>query len=186
MYFVVAKYMPIYLFIFIIYRYVLYHNNMKVLDGMSMDYVNNQLQPYTRHVFQTQACTAKGCGFSDEVAVYTFDAPPQGSISLVATVTSPRQLSATWTGIAVPNGIINYTLIARGEFYADLSIDHRVEIRNQICYTGPLFGRLISYSGLLPYTSYQVFVNGSNRAGFIVSNQVGLNTPADSKYTCFS
>ena len=92
----------------IIIYYVLFQDNIPVLNATSLFYQGNGFSPYSRHTYRTRACTAKGCGESDLTVVYTLDAQPGGNVSLQANPTSSRSFRATWTPVQIPNGIIRY------------------------------------------------------------------------------
>ena len=49
-------------------------------------------------------------------------------------------------------------------------------------YNGSLVNAVFLYNGLLPNSNYQIQVNASNRAGFIMSNIVSLSTLPGGKF----
>ena len=167
----------------IVTQYILFQNSVNVLDMLRLPkpYLVENLQPYSKHLFQVKVCTSKGCGFSDIVSAYTGHAPPVGSISLVATSIKSHSLDVTWTAISKPNGPITYTLIVTGEFYVQPGVNFDTRNRTVHCYTGDTANKRVSCN-VLPYASYEAFVNGSNDAGFIFSNTISVTTPADGKY----
>ncbi len=70
-----------------------------------------------------------------------------------------------------------------GEFYINMNPDgsptsYQTQNVTRLVYNGSLVNRNFTYAGLLPYSHYRVQVNASNRAGFILSNTVGIPTAA--------
>ena len=50
-----------------------------------------------------------------------------------------------------------------------------------MCYSGNLTDVKVLCANLLPYTEYELYVNGSNNAGYIISNIVKAKTYMDGK-----
>jgi len=67
-----------------------------------------------------QICTAEGCAKSNEVSGRTLEAPPEGSVTLQirTPVAEPREITAKWSRLQAPNGIVNYTLFFDGLYYS--------------------------------------------------------------------
>lgn len=79
-----------------------------------------------------------------------------------------------------------YSLLVTGEAYVDtdaLGSPISFQTRNvtRTVYNGSLVNSTFTFNGLLPHSSYQVQVNASNRAGFIMSNLIAFSTSQDGK-----
>ena len=167
--------------------YVLFEDDKPVMNSSSLHYQGSGFLPYSRHTYRSRACTSRGCGESDLTTVYTLDAQPNGSIILDARVLGPRSFRANWTAIETPNGIITYTLLVTGEFYVVSNgggprSNYQTENRTEMVYNGSQNGIEFIYSQLLPFSFYKIHVNGSNKAGYISSNEVTFTSPAAGKY----
>ena len=157
---------------------------MKTAKFPSNGYVADGLRPFSRHVFRIEVCTSKGCGSSDSVTSYTEHGIPKGTITLIVSGIQSRSINTSWTAIAEPNGQVNYTVYAAGEFYTQPGrVDFETTNRTEVCYSGDFLdgGGEIQCAGLLPKAHYEIRVNGSNDVGFVLSNRVEVLTKADGK-----
>ena len=78
-----------------------------------------------------------------------------------------------------------YSLLVTGDAYVNTDsqgrpVTYETRVITRVAYNGSLFNS--SYNGLLPYSSYQIQVNASNRAGYIMSNSIALSTLPDGKF----
>lgn len=146
-------------------------------------YVADGLRAFSKHVFRAEVCTSKGCGSSDSVTSYTEHGAPKGTITLSVSEIQNRTIDASWNELSEPNGEVNYTVYLTGEFYALLGAMNTFETTNktEICYSGEVPTHLVRCVGLLPNTRYEVQVNGSNNAGYVLSNKVEVSTQPDGK-----
>ena len=92
----------------VILYYVLFQDGVAVQNGSALFYQGRGFHPYSRHTYRTRACTAKGCGESDAVAVYTLDSQPIGNVTLTARITGSMSFTASWSAVQIPNGIIRF------------------------------------------------------------------------------
>ena len=81
-----------------------------------------------------------------------------------------------------------YSLLVTGDAFVNTDsqgrpLSYETRVATRVAYNGSLANSPFSYNGLLPYSSYQIQVNASNRAGYIISNSVGLSTLPDGKFT---
>lgn len=100
----------------VVLYYVLFQDGLPVQNGSVLFYQGKGFRPYSRHTYRTRACTAKGCGESDAVAVYTLDSQPIGNVTLTARITGPRSFTARWTAVQIPHGIIRYEALVHSAF----------------------------------------------------------------------
>lgn len=165
----------------VINRYVLLQNGANILQTSTLpdDYLSKNLHPYSRHTFQVEACTSKGCGYSDPIEVYTGHAPPVGNIVLTATILDSYSAQASWTAVQSPNGVVTYNLYVTGEFYIDLKRGYDTVNKTIVCISSNTTTENVVCDQLLAFEEYKVFVNASNDAGYILSNTLLLKTPAD-------
>eukprot|EP00794_Sanderia_malayensis_P020024 gene20024-21985_t len=167
----------------VIIYYVLLEDDSVVMNSTVLRYQGTGFRPYSRHTYRTRACTAKGCGESDLAVAFTLDAQPVGNVVLVANALSSRSFRANWTAVQTPNGIIRYSLMAHGEFYINVDatgmpITYETHRVTKVLYNGSLANSSYTYVGILPYTNYTIHVNASNRAGYLLSNNVTFSTPS--------
>ena len=168
----------------VITKYSLIQDGVIVLETSSLptnDYIASGLMPFSKHTFQVQVCTAKGCGYSDQVVSYTAHGIPQGTIILSITEIQSRTFNASWTPISKPNGPITYNVLMTGEFYVQPGSSYQTENKTEVCYLGSWTNSKYTCNGVLPNAVYVVMVNGSNDVGFILSNQVKVLTKPDGK-----
>ncbi|XP_066923568.1 usherin-like [Clytia hemisphaerica] len=166
----------------VITKYRIIQDGVPVYETSTLptkDYVAGGLMPFTKHAFHVEVCTAKGCALSDTVTSFTRHGVPEGSIILTINNIKSRSFNASWTSIAKPNGPINYTVYTHGEFYSQPGVNFITVNKTETCYSGEDSNVVYACAGLLPRALYEVHVNGSNDAGFILSNQVKVLTQSD-------
>lgn len=106
----------VYAGVIILYR--LYHNGLLAYNGSSLcDQTISSLQPWSIHIFREEACTIRGCAQSDDLTMRTQEAPPVGAIGLQVRVNNARGVSAYWTAVDSPNGLLYYNVYFNGIFY---------------------------------------------------------------------
>ena len=167
----------------VIIQYILYRDGNIILDQSTLPDIfrDSNLKASTKYNFQIKVCTSKGCSFSNILSAYTKDGKPLGVIGLVTYATTSTTVEAKWNAISTPNGEVTYTLYATGEFLKNPK-DNFVTIRTtRMCYNGNLTDVKVLCTNLLPYTEYELYVNGSNNAGYIISHIVKAKTYMDGK-----
>ena len=172
----------------VITKYRVIQNGASVMETStfpSSGYVADGLRPFSKHVFRIEVCTSKGCGSSDPVTSYTEHGIPRGTITLTVSGMQSRSINASWTALAEPNGQVNYTMYATGEYYTQPgTMDFTTTNQTKLCYSsGDLVPNGAQCTGLLPRAHYRIQVNGSNDAGFVLSNAVDVLTNADGENT---
>ena len=170
----------------IVTKYKVIQNGVTVMDTPtfpSSGYVADGLRPFSKHVFRIEVCTSKGCGSSDPVTSYTEHGVPKGTITLTVSGIQSRTINASWTTLAEPNGQVSYIMYVTGEFYTQPgTMDFTTTNQTKLCYTtGDVVPIGAQCTGLLPRAHYKIQVNGSNDAGFVLSNVVEVLTKADGK-----
>lgn len=167
----------------VITSYVLLHNERgSYKTGKApFNFTIPGLEPYSKHFFKLRACTAQGCGLSDSLSAFTGHAQPVGNITLSASVIDPHSFTSKWNVISQPNGLIVYQLQVFGEFFLQPGVNFNTVNLNETCYSGNITNESVVCDKVLPYTTYQVTMNGSNNAGYILSNTVSISTPSDGK-----
>lgn len=167
----------------LIIQYILYRDGNIILDQSTLPglFRDSNLKASTKYNFQIKVCTSKGCSFSNILSAYTKDGKPLGAIGLVTYATTSTTVEAKWNAISTPNGELTYTLYATGEFLQNPK-DNFATIRTTLmCYSGNLTDVKVLCANLLPHTEYELYVNGSNNAGYIISNIVKAKTYMDGK-----
>ncbi|MGH0120773.1 UNVERIFIED_CONTAM: hypothetical protein FKN15_027139 [Acipenser sinensis] len=106
----------------IITSYGLYMNGVLVQNSTNLHFHISGLAPWSLHTFRVQACTAKGCALGLLVEARTLEAAPVGTVALEMSVEGPRSVRAKWTTPAKPNGLLKYSVLFTGLFYADQGI----------------------------------------------------------------
>ncbi|KAK7487113.1 hypothetical protein BaRGS_00021608, partial [Batillaria attramentaria] len=158
-----------------IISYTLFHNGVNVMEGLARVYHVDGLQPYSRHTFRVQACTARGCGTSAETEARTQQEAPQGTVVATARVLDARTVSVRFTSPAQPNGLLYFDIFFQGLFYVDPEnwnyttvMDRRSLRRETAAYTD------YTVSQLIPNSEYRIQVVASNTKGSITSNTVPI------------
>lgn len=167
----------------IVTKYRIIQDGTKVIEGTRIpDTITvANLQPYSKHSFLVEICTQKGCGSSDEITVYTAHGKPQGDILLQIPDKRSRSFLATWSAIPIPNGPIIYSILVTGGFYVHSGVNFSVVVKTNQCFSGQAKNFSHVCTGLVPKAKYAVVVNGSNDAGFVVSNEVKFTTLGDGR-----
>lgn len=166
----------------VITRYELYQDNdtLPVLNVSQLaNYTASSLEVYSRHTFRVKACTIKGCNPSELAIGYSGELPPEGTITLQATIASASSVKVKWTRLTKHNGNVTYYLMIKGRFLITGSAVLATEIRNERAVGEP--EKEWTYKGLLPDSSYEFWVNASNSKGNIVSNKITGKTPEAGK-----
>ncbi|XP_033110841.1 usherin-like [Anneissia japonica] len=161
--------------------YALYQNNIVIQNGTAMFRVISNLLPYSLHILRVEACTVKGCSIGPETRARTQESAPVGSISLAVGVVTSRSVSAQWTAPAQPNGVMIYQVLFTGLFYLSPETGNY----NTFTTTRPLYNGTDSETpvlidGLIPYTTYNIQVQGMNTKGSLTSNTEPATMPAGS------
>uniref|UniRef100_A0A2C9JJ39 Usherin n=1 Tax=Biomphalaria glabrata TaxID=6526 RepID=A0A2C9JJ39_BIOGL len=161
-----------------IIRYVLVQNGIQVQSGLTRSYTSTGLEPYSRHIFRVEACTALGCASSGQVEMRTKEAPPIGLIVLNANVVSSRSVNVSWTVPEKPNGFLMYQTFFTGLFYIDTANWNYSVVSDRRLLLNATAG-YITYlvTNLLPMSTYSIQINGTNSVGFILSNSVNVTLP---------
>lgn len=143
-----------------------------VLNGTEKVYNESGLEPYTQYYFRSKICTAKGCGSSVVGNGFTLEAAPNGSVILNVSLLNSTTAHAFWSSVHSPNGILYYNLVVQGLFLILGSSGYHVENDTRmVAWVQHPVGEL-TYTGLLPYTSFTFQINASNSVGFLLSNVV--------------
>ncbi|KAK7504941.1 hypothetical protein BaRGS_00003969 [Batillaria attramentaria] len=185
-----------------IISYTLFHNGVNVMEGLARVYHVDGLQPYSRHTFRVQACTARGCGTSAETEARTQEEAPQGTVvatarvldartvsteartqeeapqgTVVATarVLDARTVSVRFTSPAQPNGLLYFDIFFQGLFYVDPENWNYTTVMSR----RSLRRETAAYtdytvSQLIPSSEYRIQVVASNTKGSITSNTVPI------------
>nr|XP_047132108.1 usherin isoform X3 [Hydra vulgaris] len=162
----------------VVKNYYLWQDGVIVLNwgALPNDYVAQNLKPYTQYLYQVQVCTGSGCGFSPKVIGLTGQEKPNGTIQLLVQNITSYSLTANWTSSVQPNGPLIYYLIVKGSF--NLSGYETVNM-SVICFETNNTDETALCTGLLAYTIYDIIINASNNAGFILSNSISVKTLSD-------
>ena len=166
----------------VVIRYSLFQDDILVLDNwrtVENNYLADNLKPYSQYVFQVQVCTANGCGLSDKTIGLTGHGKPNGSIQLFVQNVSSHSFIANWKSLVQPNGPLIYNLLIKGEFLVDDVFD--AVNKSLVCLESNITDGTALCTGLLAYTMYDVIINASNKAGFLLSNSVIVETLSDGK-----
>ncbi|KAF7704133.1 hypothetical protein HF521_021205 [Silurus meridionalis] len=75
-------------------------------QGLGSEATVDSLNPFTRYIFNLQACTNGGCARTANITVVTAQVPPQRQPAPRVTALSQTQLRVDWEPPAMPNGII--------------------------------------------------------------------------------
>ncbi|XP_072050692.1 usherin-like [Amphiura filiformis] len=125
-----------------------------------------------------EACTSKGCSFGPMTSARTQEAPPQGVITLVVNVDDARTVNARWTSPSAPNGFMYYEAMFTGLYYvAPENNNYNTISETRTLYNGTNADVFVSVSGLIPDSSYQVRVQGSNTPGSLLSEMQAIGMP---------
>ncbi|XP_071962430.1 usherin-like isoform X2 [Antedon mediterranea] len=164
-----------------IVSYALYQNNIVIQNGTAMTRVISNLLPYSLHILRVEACTGKGCSIGPETRARTAEAAPVGSISLTVGVVTSRSVSAQWTEPAQPNGVMIYQVLFTGLFYISTETgNYNTYTTTRTLYNGTESVTPVLIEGLIPYTTYNIQVEGRNSEGSLTSNTEPATMPAGS------
>ncbi|XP_064622303.1 usherin-like [Lineus longissimus] len=165
-------------------QYEVWHNNVKVYNISGRGDRKHQiggLLPYTLHIFFIRACTRLGCGTSNETKIRTQEAKPEGTIGLTLKVNDARSVIVSWTQPAKPYGVMKYDVYFSGLFYVDPAKWNYLTTQATRSLLNTLeFGKDFTIDGLIPSSTYDVTVNGSNSKGYIMSNNKKASMPEGS------
>ena len=175
-------------------KYTLYKDDRKVYEGLSTSYQINNLSPNSYFSFYIVFCNNFYCSSTktNAMSLSTDESLPTGSIILEAEATGSNQIELKWTSEEndplVANGVILYAVFINGPFLVEynnmddlseiikskktfINIENRNLLNTTVYNTK--YGIL---DRILPYSNYLVQVNASNSKGFILSNQVRVET----------
>lgn len=138
----------------------------------------DMLVPYSKHNFRVRVCTLKGCSFSPLTVNRTLESAPKGDIHLTVTAMSSHAISAIWNAPTDENGKMLYSVFCTGLYMViEPNNQYRTVYEKQILHAGESANEWIYIEGLLPYSEYNVQVNGSNTIGYILSNIRTISMP---------
>ncbi|CAH1791583.1 unnamed protein product, partial [Owenia fusiformis] len=163
-----------------ILKYELYQNGLMVFsNATTREYRATGLEPYSLHTLRVVACTAKGCGSSNEVQARTMEAPPIGTVVLEMRVNGPRSVSVRWNPPSVPNGRVYFDIYFQGLYYRDAdNWDYSTVRERRSLHRTETSGRWVEIDTLISDSIYSIQANASNTKGFIISNtQVATMPP---------
>ncbi|NWU99575.1 USH2A protein, partial [Upupa epops] len=103
----------------IVTSYGLYMDDVLIQNSSQLSCYAYGIAPWSLHSFRVQACTAKGCALGPLVKARTMEASPEGTVEIFATVDGSREAQLKWLAPNKPNGILTYTVLVTGLFYAD-------------------------------------------------------------------
>ncbi|XP_078412490.1 usherin [Cetorhinus maximus] len=162
----------------IVINYGLFMNGVLVENSSSsLGCHVNDLTPWSLHNFRVQACTAKGCALGPLVKARTLESRPVGSVSLAVIVEDPRSVQVKWTAPRTPNGLLTYSVIFTGLFYAERGNNYSIKHLTQRLYQSSEANVWVTIRGLLPYSNYTVQVNASNSQGYVISDLTAIKMP---------
>jgi hypothetical protein len=185
----------------IITAYKLYINGeMLIYVGLTINFTIENLNPNTQYYIHVECCTRAGCSSTKnrQLIVLTEDSAPEGLIRLEAQTTDSSQIRVKWYWLKSnnssssetlkPNGNLIYRVFVSGPFLIEFANHNEaVELkRKNTSFTRLLTLNLLNTTAMnimyaiidriLPYSTYELFVNASNSKGFLLSNQVKLRT----------
>ena len=171
----------------IITRYILLiemENLTEIFNGNAMMYTVTDLEPFTAYMFILQACTRceMCCGSSETVTYSTMEAPPTGVSPPTVLVVTPTSISFEIQEVSAPNGIVTYTVYARGAFVDEMGNETEnstLVTETRIVYQDSEVGMGIS-TGLVPFSRYELYLVVSNSAGEVMSSSVFVVTSESS------
>lgn len=142
-------------------------------------------------ICNTVGCTSTATKFS----ITTDEAPPTGQVMLEAQAAGSNQINMKWFADPIlgfkPNGAVLYSVLVEGPFLTGSSLVAssaekvvlkrlnkpfvQVSTRNMLNTTvsNTIYGIL---DGILAFSNYNLVVNASNTQGFVISNQVNVET----------
>ncbi|XP_072555094.1 usherin isoform X5 [Paramormyrops kingsleyae] len=161
----------------VITGYRLWMDGLLVQDSLSQHFWVGNLSAWNLHSFRVQACTAEGCALGPPVEMRTLEAAPVGPVALEIHAEGPRLARARWTGPARPNGNLTYAVLFKGIFYQDSAENSSVVEDTRTLHTSTEAGCWSTIVGLLPFSSYTVWVNASNSQGWVVSPPIAITLP---------
>ncbi|XP_041108645.1 usherin [Polyodon spathula] len=161
----------------IITSYGLYMNGVLVQNSSNLDFHVSGLAPWSLHTFRVQACTAKGCALGLLVEARTLEAAPVGTVALEMSVEGPRSVRAKWMTPAKPNGLLTYSVLFTGLFYADQAKNYSTKNDIRSLYSSKEVDVWVSIGGLVPFSNYTVQVNACNSQGCVMSSPKAITLP---------
>ena len=175
-------------------KYVLYQDDRKVFEGLSNNHTITNLSPNNFFLFYIVFCNSFFCSStkSQSVGLKTDEAIPSGSIILEAEAAGSNQIQLKWFSEQkdplVPNGEIIFSVFVNGPYLIEYeNLEELLEsiksnkpfllIENLNLLNTTVYNTKYGiFDRILPYSSYMVQVNASNSKGFILSNQVKVET----------
>ncbi|XP_038667644.1 usherin isoform X2 [Scyliorhinus canicula] len=162
----------------IVINYGLFMNGLLVENTSSPGCHVNDLTAWSLHNFRVQACTAKGCALGPLVKARTLGSAPLGSVSLAVIVEDPRSVQVKWTAPSAPNGLLTYSIIFTGLFYAEQGKNnYSIRRLTQRLHERSEADTWVTIRGLLPYSNYTMQVNASNSHGYVISDLAAIKMP---------
>ncbi|KAG8443757.1 hypothetical protein GDO86_009076, partial [Hymenochirus boettgeri] len=156
----------------------LYMNGILVQDSLAHSHFVDGLSSWSKHSFQLEVCTKKGCKSSKKVEAYTQESTPEGNVLLHVISGGPRSVQVKWQGPEKPNGQMTYAVTFSGVFNENEDNKVLTFLNGQrILYQSPESNKWVTVNGLSPYSNYSIYVNASNTQGFILSDHVLVATP---------
>ena len=142
--------------------------------GLDMSLLVTGLKPYTSYTFRVMACTIVGCTASPLASGLTMEAAPQGVNPPDLIVRGARAVEAIWTLPEIPNGMIRYYTLWRGNMAVYNGTD--------ACITKSS-GKIscnFTDTELSPVTTYNYSVESTTGGGSTRSILVSATTPESS------
>ena len=174
-------------------KYILYKDEQKVYEGLSNNFTLAGLSPNSYFSFFIVFCNYFYCNSTKNktTSLSTEESEPQGAIILEAQAASSNQIQLKWytdpKNPLVPNGIILFSVYVSGPFLIEYTKAQAVEFKKlNLPFTTVKDLNLLNttiyntkygiFDRILPYSNYTVRVNANNTKGYIMSNQVRVET----------
>ncbi|KAM9212500.1 usherin [Dugong dugon] len=164
----------------VITSYGLYLDGVLIHNSSELSCHAHGFAPWSLHSFQVQACTAKGCVMGPLVENRTLEASPEGAVNVFVKAGGPREAHVKWEEPSSPNGLLTYSVLFTGIFYADQAGNNYTLLNGtQIVHSSEKSNLWVLVDGLIPFTNYTVQVNVSNSQGSLISDPIMIAMPPE-------
>ncbi|XP_003474286.2 usherin isoform X2 [Cavia porcellus] len=162
----------------VITSYGLYLDGVLIHSSSERSCHADGLAPGSLHSFRVQACTAKGCALGPTVENRTLEAPPEGTVNVFVRAEGAREARVKWGAPLHPNGLLTYSVLVTGTFYADPAGNNYTLLSGtRIMHSSGEANLWVPIVGLVPFSNYTVQVNASNSRGSLISDPATIVMP---------
>lgn len=164
---------------------------IKQNKGTETVFTINHLQPNQHYTFFIKFCNHFDCSSTNSSAFCTNESKPEGKVILEANAAGANQIQLKWSSDPsdpfVHNGKILFLVFIKGPFLLELNSTEMVDFKQNkkpftvfqnlnLLNTTTMDTRYGIVDKILPYSTYYVQINATNSMGYLLSNQVKVET----------